>query len=76
MEEKYKILIIFPSRVTLNKCMIDFMKPKLKFEELSRFQRISCIKVKSLVFLFAAFLFSIICCHYCKAKSIKVYQPE
>ena len=38
--------------------MIDFMKPKLKFEELSRFQRISCIKVKSLVFLFAAFLFS------------------
>merc|ERR1712088_776519 len=30
--------------VTLNKCMIDFMKPKLKFEELSRFQRISCIK--------------------------------
>merc|ERR1712113_249881 len=28
--------------VTLNKCMIDFMKPKLKFEELSRFQRISC----------------------------------
>ena len=56
--------------------MIDFMKPKLKFEELSRFQRISCIKVKFLVFLFVAFLFSISCCHYCIATSIKVYQPE
>jgi len=28
----------------LNKCMIEFMNPKVKFSEMTRLQRISCIK--------------------------------
>lgn len=28
----------------LNKCMIDFMNPKVKFSQMTRLQRISCIK--------------------------------
>ena len=32
-------------RIILNRCMISFMNPKVDFEDLNRFQRISCIKV-------------------------------
>merc|ERR1719180_428122 len=30
--------------IILNRCMISFMNPKVDFEDLNRFQRISCIK--------------------------------
>merc|ERR1712045_485755 len=30
--------------IILNKCMINFMNPKVDFADLNRFQRISCIK--------------------------------
>ena len=46
-------LVLFPEhtmiisffRIILNRCMISFMNPKVDFEDLNRFQRISCIKV-------------------------------
>lgn len=39
-------MTIHAPRPQLTKCMIEFMNPKVKFTEMTRLQRISCIKVR------------------------------
>ena len=44
MHKNLLLLIIVVPRSVLNRCMAEFMKPSVNFNELGRLDRIRCIK--------------------------------